>query len=172
MALALSVQILHVVDDNARMLPLRLSDASSRWLHASMAAVLWALAAGSTVLWGLHFPKVEDARGNAPSVTPAAPTPQATAAVVRALGHTQVAVATPEAGRRFQLLGVIAADSGQGSALLAVDGQPAQAFVQGQTVAEGWRLQSVGRETVRLSAGQGAAELELSLPAQGSRSGR
>ena len=74
------------------------------------------------------------------------------------------ASAAPSLASRFQLLGVIAADSGQGSALLAVDGQPPQAFVQGQTVADGWRLQSVGQEGVRLSAGQTGATLELALP--------
>ena len=154
------------------MLPLLLTNAPTRWLPASAAAVLWALAAGSAVLWALHFPRPEDARGNAASVTPAAPAGQGTAGVARALGHTQAAVAAPDAQRRFQLLGVIAADSGQGSALLAVDGQPAQAFVQGQTVSEGWRLQSVGREGVRLSTGQGGAVMELSLPRTDSRSGR
>jgi len=95
----------------------------------------------------------------------AATTAQGTAAVARALGHTSASVAAAsDVQRRFQLLGVIAADSGHGSALLMVEGQPAKAFVQGQTVAEGWRLQSVSRAGVRLSAVQGGAMLDLALP--------
>ena len=92
--------------------------------------------------------------------------------VVRALGHTTATMPTPQTQRRFQLLGVIAAESGQGSALLSVDGQPPQAFVQGQTVTEGWRLQSVGQTGVQLSAGADGAVLELPLPGVDSRSSR
>ena len=95
---------------------------------------------------------------------PVASGAQGPASVLRALGHTDAQVAAPDAQRRFQLLGVIAAGSGQGSALLAVDGQPPQAFVQGQTVTEGWRLQSLSQEGVRLSTGQGGATMALSLP--------
>ena len=90
--------------------------------------------------------------------------PAGTAFAARALGQIQPAEAAPDAQRRFVLRGVIASDSGRGSALLAVDGQPPQAFVQGQSVAEGWRLQSVSREGVRLSAD--GATLDLTLPAR------
>ena len=98
------------------------------------------------------------------SVAPVAPAAQDSGHVLRVLGHTAVTTASPQAQQRFQLLGVIAADSGQGSALLRVDGQPPQAFVEGQTVAEGWRLHSVDQMGVRLSAGAGGAMLELALP--------
>ena len=80
------------------------------------------------------------------------------------MGQSTTSLAAPDAQRRFQLLGVIAADSGHGTALLMVDGQPARAFVQGQDVGEGWRLQSVSASGVRLSAGQGGATLDLALP--------
>ena len=83
---------------------------------------------------------------------------------MRALGHVSAASVTPDVQRRFQLLGVIAAESGKGSALLMVDGQPSQAFVQGQTVVDDWRLRTVGKEGVRLSTGQDGATLELALP--------
>jgi general secretion pathway protein C len=147
------------------MLQLRLPDVSNRWLPAGAAALLWALAAGSAALWWLHFPQREAVLSLPASEAPAPTTAQGAAAVARALGHTSAAVATaPDVQRRFQLLGVIAAESGHGSALLMVEGQPAQAFVQGQAVAEGWRLQSVSREGVRLSAAQGGASLDLALP--------
>jgi len=105
-------------------------------------------------------------------VAPTLPIAQGSAGALRALGHTTRPVASPDAARRFQLLGVIAADSGQGSALLAVDGQPAKAFVQGQVVAEGWRLSWVSREKVHLSAGQGDGVLVLQMPGMDVRSSR
>ncbi len=120
------------------------------------------MAAASAVLWWLHLPRSDDLAPASVGQTSFAV--QDTQAVQRALGHTAAAMVSADAGKRFQLLGVIAADSGQGSALLAVDGQPAKAFVQGQVVDEGWRLQSVSREGVRLSAGQGGSKLELALP--------
>ncbi len=84
--------------------------------------------------------------------------------LARALGHVGEARAEADEQRRFQLLGVIAAPAGRGSALLAVDGQPARAVVQGQAVVDGWRLQFVTQQGVRLSAGQTGATLELALP--------
>jgi len=153
-----------VVDHNLRMLSLRVPDVSVRWLPASAAALLWALAAGAVVLWWLHLPQSGRDEGMSISVAPVAPAAQDSGHVLRVLGHTAVTTASPQAQQRFQLLGVIAADSGQGSALLRVDGQPPQAFVQGQTVAEGWRLHSVDQMGVRLSAGAGGAMLELALP--------
>ena len=145
---------------------LRLSDplVSVRVLPAVAAAALWAAAAGAAVFWWLHLPHTDSGAQTPASVMPVPQATQGTMSVQRALGHTSAEAKAPDAQRRFQLLGVIAADSGQGSALLAVDGLPPQAFVQGQTVADGWRLQSVGQEGVRLSAGQAGATLELALP--------
>ncbi len=146
------------------MLHLRLASVSVRWLPAGAAAVLWALAAGSAVLWALHLPRQGEGAAFSSAVASAGPVAPTQTAVARALGHAEVVQAAPEAHKRFQLLGVIAAGSGQGSALIAVDGQPAQAFVQGQSVAEGWRLQSLTSHGLVLQ-GQGAANLlRLELP--------
>ena len=145
------------------MLQLRLSDVSSRWWPAAAATLLWALAAATATLWWLQLPLTEG-QGDAPAgVVSSAPTAPDPVGLLRALGHNSAVAASPEAAKRFVLLGVIAADSGQGSALLAVEGQPARAFVPGQDVAEGWRLQSVREGGVRLTAGQGG-ELDLELP--------
>ena len=134
---------------------------------ALVAALLWAAAAGSALLWWLHRPpaKVPEAATTvgAPSATPS-PSPEALA---RALGQAQLpALAAPELRQRFVLLGVVATEAGRGSALLAVDGQPAQAFVRGQAVAEGWRLESVQPRGVRLAPLGGGAALELAAPAR------
>ena len=150
------------------MLQLRFAFAPARGWPAASAALLWALAAGSVVFWWLHSPQFDARSNQAVRETAAAAGTSNGAAVARALGQASVSVsvsvAAPDAQRRFQLLGVIAADSGHGSALLMVDGQPARAFVQGQDVGEGWRLQSVSASGVRLSAGQGGATLDLALP--------
>jgi general secretion pathway protein C len=66
---------------------------------------------------------------------------------------------------RFQLWGVVAGASGQGSALIGVDGQPPRAFRVGQTVTEGVVLQSLGPKKAKLGASaKGAAVFSLSLP--------
>jgi general secretion pathway protein C len=63
---------------------------------------------------------------------------------------------------RFQLWGVVAGASGQGSALIAVDGQPPKAFRVGQYVSDGLKLASLTPKQARLmSSGQ---ELILDLP--------
>jgi len=137
---------------------------TERWLPAAAAALCWALAAGGALLWWLHAPSGPDMSAGAMADRAPAPLHSQAPAVLRALGHTAPAPeAAGDAQRRFVLLGVVAGASGQGAALLAVDGQPPQAFVQGQTVAEGWRLQSLSASGVRLTA-QGVAPLLLSLP--------
>jgi general secretion pathway protein C len=66
---------------------------------------------------------------------------------------------------RFQLLGVVAGASGQGSALIALDGQPPRAFRVGQTVTDGVVLQSLGPKQAQLGVSAlGAALFSLSLP--------
>jgi general secretion pathway protein C len=60
------------------------------------------------------------------------------------------------------LLGVIASASGQGSALIAIDGQPPRAFRMGQIVQDGWQLQSLTPKQARLSKGSSVNLLELS----------
>ena len=134
---------------------------------ALAAALLWAAAVGSAWLWWLHRPPAalpEAVPAGGPDAGLPVPSPEALA---RALGQAQVqAVATPELQQRFALLGVIATDAGRGSALLAVDGQPAKAFVRGQTVVEGWRLEAVQPRGVRLAPLEGGAGLELALPAK------
>lgn len=69
---------------------------------------------------------------------------------------------------QWTLLGVVANASGQGSALLAVDGQPAKAFLPGQSVAPGWVLHSVGHRLARLAPSlQDTPTVTLELPKMG-----
>ena len=137
---------------------------SARWPAAVAAALLWALAAGTLTLWWLHMPRpgafVAEVAGTAQVVDKA----RAQDAVVRALGHASAAEAAPDVQKRFALLGVIAADAGQGSALLMVDGQPARAFIRGQVVADGWRLAAVDSSGVRLEPLGAGTGLPVLLP--------
>ena len=145
------------------MLSLRFSDRSARWLAPALAAGLWAVAAGSLVLWYLHLPAAAQMTTSVARLGNATGSEQASGTVERALGHAPATRSAPDVQKRFALLGVIAADSGQGSVLIAVDGQPPRAFVQGQQVVDGWRLDSVSREGGRLASEQGGVMLELPL---------
>ena len=87
--------------------------------------------------------------------------------MARALG---IAAAAPQAAlssssAQYQLLGVIASSKGQGSALIAVDGQAPKAFRVGQDVSKGLKLVSLTPRQARLeSSGQA---LVLDLPEYG-----
>ena len=143
---------------------------SAKFWPGAGAVLLWCAAAASAVFWVLNYPSGSAVQG-VPEVRGAG---QATAAsalqpsvyLARAWG---VQAPAPEVSiaqsSRFQLLGVVAGASGQGSALIAVDGQPPRAFRVGQTVTEGVVLQGLGTKQAQLGATvQGAALFSLSLP--------
>jgi len=135
----------------------------SRHMPAAMTLLLWAGAVGTLTLWWLHLPQPRDMSASAARVTPSSQTPPAPGAVERVLGHTQAVAVVPDAHKRFVLKGVIASASGQGSALIAVDGQPAKAYLIGQTIDGDWQVQNVAARSATL---QGAGQrLELVLPA-------
>jgi general secretion pathway protein C len=130
--------------------------------------VLWCAAAASVAWWVLQFPQGAGA-GTATVALQAAPPAQASAPmaspVARALGAVEAfGSAAPEA-TRYQLLGVIASSSGQGSALIGIDGQPPKAYRVGQSVAEGVVLQSLSAKQARLGGSvQGPALWTIQLP--------
>jgi general secretion pathway protein C len=134
------------------------------------AALLWCAAAASAVFWLLNFPSrsavqsVPLVQGSAQANS--ASSVQASVHMARVFG---VQAPLPEVSiaqsSRFQLWGVVAGASGQGSALIALDGQPPRAFRVGQTVTDGVVLQSLGQKQAKLGASaQGAALFSLSLP--------
>ena len=134
---------------------------------AGAAAVLWCAAVASVVFWWLHFPQGQPAvTATVASVGAGDATPGLAAGLRRAWGVQQDA---PRIGdmqsMRYQLWGVVAGASGQGSALIAIDGQPPKAYRVGQAVSEGLFLQSLGPREARLGAGpEGPNQLSLSLP--------
>jgi general secretion pathway protein C len=83
----------------------------------------------------------------------------------RALGVTAAISSSASDDGRWQLLGVIADASGQGSALIAMDGQAPKAYRVGQSVGEGLVLQSLGPKRAKLGATvNGPGQRELQLP--------
>lgn len=161
------MQSVHTVDDNPYMLLFRMPVVSDRWWPASAAALLWALAAGSVVFWWLQSPRQGQGLNNpVHEMQQVAAGPPGTAAVARALGQGSDQPAAPEASRRFELQGLISTDSGHGSALLVVDGQPAKVYVHGQEVVDGWLVHSVSSERLVLRSqamGDKKSDIVLSL---------
>ena len=138
------------------------------WTVRGATLVLWALAAGSAVFWGLRMGGTQDSM----AVPAARARPVAAVdpgALARLLGGGATAVvAAPQAtlASRFQLLGVAAGvQSGEGAAVISVDGKPARPYRVGAALDEGIVLQSVhGRQAVLAAAGTGQPLLTLELP--------
>jgi general secretion pathway protein C len=153
------------------------SHSRSRW-PALCALALGALAAYSAIAWVLQIQSISVAPSPVQLATQkgaSSSAPQAiqSAHVAAALGaplatNTQTATRAnviASADHQWTLLGVVAGASGQGSALLAVDGQPPKAYRPGQAVAPGWVLHSVGHRLARLSQdSQSTPSITLELP--------
>jgi general secretion pathway protein C len=87
--------------------------------------------------------------------------------LARVLGAPPEALNGVAAGlaQRFRLAGVIASASGQGAALLSMDGQPARTFLVGAEIASGLWLQSVGPGEAMLAGSlQGPVMSTLRVP--------
>ncbi|PUE12157.1 type II secretion system protein N [Limnohabitans sp. T6-20] len=127
---------------------------------------VWTLAAASIVFWALHMPKTGVAMAVSVPAPASQPSADLSAPIAKALGQTASAVTGPssQTGSDYQLMGVIVSASGQGSALIAVDGQPAKAYRVGQTVQDGWTLASLTARQARLTSS--TLERVLALPAE------
>jgi general secretion pathway protein C len=135
-------------------------------------ALIWCAAAAGLVFWGLKFSGDSGARLTPVATSPIASSvlgPDAAAQTARVWG---VQSALPEVSMalssRFQLLGVIANASGQGSALIAVDGQEPKAYRVGQTLTDGVTLTHLSARQASLGpASGGAGGFSLTMPSQG-----
>jgi general secretion pathway protein C len=159
--------VLHAFDHNPAMLQISPTPRSANLWPGVSAALVGCAAAASVVFWALNFPAGSAVQG-LPSVQNSAQAVNGSSSshLARAWG---VQAALPEVSiaqsSRFVLWGVVAGASGQGSALIAVDGQPPRPFRVGQTVTDGVVLQSLGPKQAQLGAtAQGAALFSLSLP--------
>ena len=103
--------------------------------------------------------------------TPTPPDMTDTVALTRLLGATPLPQAGPGPGPadRFVLLGVVASKVGQGAALIAVDGKPAQPFKVGSMLTPGYVLVSVApREAMLAEEMNSPVRLTLTLPLRAS----
>jgi general secretion pathway protein C len=135
------------------------------------AFVIWALVAASAVFWLLRL-----------AVSPIQAPPQTVAVssasvlrgdVSRLLGVPVAAAPAAEVvadvSGRFRLIGVMAprpeaAASGQGIALIAIDGKPARPFRVGSPVEGDLVLQTVSQRAALIGPAQQAATVRLELP--------
>jgi general secretion pathway protein C len=126
-------------------------------------AVVWTLAAASTAYWILHWPKAQMAVASSAIASSNYVTDSLYFPMARALGQTSTKTASPARlpSTNYILTGVIASASGQGSALIATDGQPPKAFKVGQTVQDGWTLVSLTARQARLKSAETEVLLEL-----------
>ena len=152
---------------NRSMLRTLSSTLTSRWLAGFSTLVVWAAAAAVVAYWALQFAGVSGPASQAPTVARSSAAEPTVADVQKALGAASAPTTAPtDAPSRFVLSGVVALNSGQGAALIAVDGQAPKAFKVGQSVADGLLLQSLGPRQARLAASvDGPALMTLEMPA-------
>ena len=133
-----------------------------------------ALAASAVVAWFLQIQSLQSPATQVPVVLSVASgnvssDGNADAHVAFALGAPKPAGKdtgnSAQAAHQWNFLGVVASTSGQGAALIGVDGQAPKAFLPGQTLAPGWVLHSVGHRLARLAPDlQSTPTVTLELP--------
>lgn len=139
---------------------------ASPWPARAGAFVFAVLAATSAVYWTLQVQSVQ-VQVPLVAVDSVAPAAVDSAAVARALGaqpktEGPAIAADISVSSRMALAGVVAANKGSGTALIAIDGKPAKPYQVGATVVDNWVLRRVQPRSVSLS--QGGAEVVLELP--------
>jgi len=133
-----------------------------------------ALAAYAVVAWFLQIQSLQSPATQVPVVLSVASgnvssDGNADAHVAFALGAPKPAGKdtgnSAQAAHQWNFLGVVASASGQGAALIGVDGQAPKAFLPGQTLAPGLVLHSVGHRLARLAPDlQSTPTVTLELP--------
>lgn len=137
------------------------------WSQRLVTFLLWALAAWSAAFWALRLATPTFvAPGAVPVVGPPEPVePQVVARLLGATATRPEVAAGPRASS-LVLAGVVAARSGAGSALIAVDGSPPRPYRVGMRVQEDLWLLSVQPRHAQLGPSpQGPPTLTLDLPA-------
>ncbi len=117
-----------------------------------LTGLLWCAAALSAGYWFWHFPATSASLSVSAPWAPNETAEPATGQLPRALGVSAATVTAETDAPRVQLLGVIASLSGQGSALIALDGQAPKPYRVGQVVGEGLVLQSLSPKHALLGA--------------------
>lgn len=138
------------------------------WLPRLSAFLVALLLAASVVFWVMRWPARADGAALPVAAGPEGLPPADASALARLLGaNAPVAQASPDAASRFRLTGIVGMGSGQGVALVSLDGKPAKAYRVGSQLDEGWVLQSVETRSVALGTElKGPVLLQLELPRQ------
>jgi general secretion pathway protein C len=138
-----------------------------------LAFFVWALVAAGAVYWSLKLlVRAPIAPAHSVAVTGAA---AARGDLTRLLGSSPVATVAPVAAApqasRFRLHGVMAPKgppaaklSGQGVALISVDGKPPRAYAVGARVDTGLVLQSVSLRGAAIGPQEGGSSVTLEVP--------
>jgi general secretion pathway protein C len=139
------------------------------------AFIVWALVAGGVVFWSLKLlVRAPSAPAHSVAMGAAATTRGDLTRLLGAAPAVSVATATlsPAAASRFRLHGVMAPKrpltakpSGQGVALISVDGKPPRAYAVGASVDSNLVLQSVSLRHAAIGPADGAASVNLEVPA-------
>ena len=150
---------------------LSLQTPPNAWLLRLVTFFLAALAAASVAYWVLKWPApVSTVRAMAPEPVSAAID---TSKVARLLGANPDAAAgapgapapTVNAQSKYKLLGVIAQGSRGGSALIAINDEPAKPYRVGERLTDDLVLQSVKARSATLAPDmQGGGSVTLELP--------
>jgi len=127
-------------------------------------ACIWVAAAGSVAFWVLQFPIPETNNAASVLVWAADSSQYLAGQTARALGNQAVSSDSSAAppSQPYTLMGVISTASGQGSALIATDGQPAKAYRVGQSLGDALVLVSLSPTQAKLKSS--TTEFQLDLP--------
>lgn len=127
------------------------------WSVRLVTALIWMLAAASGVYWALHMSVPSTAAPFVQTRIPgfAADDASQQAKLARLLGASGIASVAPAlpVAQRFALAGVISSVTGQGAALISVDGKPARPFLVGMQIVSGYMLKAVGLREATLADG-------------------
>lgn len=131
---------------------------------AWVTGAVWCAATLSLGYWVWLFPSASAIPAAMVATSPA-PDQVGSAQWSRVLGAVPLEAA-PSAADRLQLVGVISGPSGQGSALIAIDGQAPKPYQVGQAVGDGLVLQGLEPRKAHLGAlVNGPKQRTLQLPA-------
>jgi general secretion pathway protein C len=152
------------IKDNGRMLV----NYPHPWRTRVATFFLAAAAAASLAFWSLKWPTA--ARTDRITTPELAPPTIDSAKLAQLLGSGASGPGAPtpiaNAAARYKLIGLIAQGSQRGSALIAVDGEPAKPFRVGELVTDGMLLQSVKVRSVTLAPEMTANQgVTLEMPA-------
>ena len=141
--------------------------AASKLFHPVpwVTGAVWCVAALSLAYWFWLFPFAPEVLP-AVAMTSPAESPLASAGPLNRVLGAVALEATPFEADRMQLVGVVSGPSGQGSALIAIDGQAPKPFRVGQALVDGWVLQGLESRKAHLGASvNGPKQRTLQLPA-------